>query len=143
LLSTTYPTSGGTSSISNTYYADGSLHTTTSNGATWTYQYNKRRLPETEALQYDGQDFLLEWGYDANASVSHLMYPDDTLIDFEPNALGQPTRAGDFASDVAYYPNGAMESFFYGNGISHTLTQNTRKLPSRSHDGVAMDFSYT
>ncbi len=40
-------------------------------------------------------------------------------IDYAPNALGQPTRAGTFATGMAYYPNGAIKEFTYGNGIRH------------------------
>jgi hypothetical protein len=51
-----------------------------------------------------------------------------------PNALGQPTRAGDYATWVSYYPNGAVKAFTYGNGIVHSLIQNARGLPDTSTD---------
>ena len=41
---------------------------------------------------------------------------------------GHSTQAGSYASNVTYYPNGAIAGFTYGNGIGHTLTQNTRGL---------------
>src|SRR5690606_31008432 len=51
-------------------------------------------------------------------------------------ALGQPTQAGNYATGVEYYPNGAIERFTYGNGIVHTLVQNERGLPERSRDAL-------
>ena len=59
-----------------------------------------------------------------------LIPPADTA----PNALGQPTQAGSYASAISYFANGGMSSFAYGNGIVHRLTQNTRELPLRSLD---------
>jgi RHS repeat-associated protein len=141
LTNTAYPS--GTSAVSQTYYPDGALHTTTSNGATWTYNYNRRRLLESESLDYDSQGFLIDWTYDKNASLSQLMYPDDMLINFLPNALGQPRQAGPFATSATYWPNGAMKGFTYGNNIVHGLTQNARQLPLRSNDGSVTDLSYT
>lgn len=140
LWSTTFP--DGTPSIDQTYWPDGALKTTSSNGAVWTYDYNQRRLLQSESLAYNGQDFLLEWSYDANGSINQLAYPDDSIVNFMPNALGQPTRAGDYATNVTYFANGAMKGFTYGNGIVHSLTQNERQLPLRSNDGAATDLTY-
>ena len=55
-------------------------------------------------------------------------------LEFSPNALGQPTQVGSYATGVSYYPNGAIQQFTYGNGIVHTMTQNARQLPARSTD---------
>ncbi len=104
------------------------------------YAYNRRRLLATETQQ------ITSWGtytltrqYDANGHLARLVYPAGYLgsvVDYAPNALGQPTKAGTFASAVTYYPNGAIKSFTYGNGIKHTLTQNLRGLPDTSCDFV-------
>ncbi|WP_413975376.1 RHS repeat-associated core domain-containing protein [Stenotrophomonas acidaminiphila] len=60
-----------------------------------------------------------------------------------PNALGQPTQAGTFATGVQYYPNGAIKRFTYGNGLVHTMAQNARQLPERSTDsGGVLDLGY-
>jgi RHS repeat-associated protein len=141
LTGTSYP--DATSPLTQTYERDGLLKTTSTNDATWTYTYNSRRLPESESLSYDGQTFPIGRAYDANGALSQLRYPDDATVDFQPNALGQPTKAGTYATSVSYFPNGAINSFIYGNGITHTLTQNSRKLPARSRDGTVVDLSYT
>lgn len=141
LTSVTYP--GFTSPVSQTWYADGALKTATTNGATWTYTYNKRRLLESESLAYDGQSFQIDRLYDANAALRQLIYPDESSIDYAPNALGQPTQAGSYAISAKYFPNGAMSGFTYGNGIVHSLTQNGRQLPWQSKDGTVTDLTYT
>ena len=39
-----------------------------------------------------------------------------------------------YATGASYFPNGALKSFTYGNGIVHTLSQNQRGLPDTSTD---------
>jgi RHS repeat-associated protein len=105
-----------------------------------TYAYNKRRLLTGESQASGSNTWTVGYGYDGNASLSTLVYPDDLAapgartVAYAPNALGQPTQAGSYASNVTYYPNGAIAGFTYGNGIVHTLTQNTRGLPAISED---------
>lgn len=103
------------------------------------YTYNLRGLPTSETVIQDGGGtWALGYGYDPNGALSTHLQPSGLTIDYGPNALGQPTRAGPFASDVRYYPNGGMSSFAYGNGVIHQMTQNARGLPDRSFDsGVA------
>jgi RHS repeat-associated protein len=141
LTGATYPT--GTSALSQTWTPDGLLLTTSTNGAVWTYGYNKRRLLQSESLVYGGQTFALSRGYDANGHQSSLTYPDNLVAGYLPNAMGQATLAGSYASGVTYYPNGAMSGFHYGNSVAHTLTQNARGLPQRSQDGAVTDLTYS
>jgi RHS repeat-associated protein len=116
--------------------------TITSNGAVWTNTYNKRRLNERESLAYGGTTYNLDRAYDANASLLQLKYPDLSTVAYSPNALGEPTQAGTFATAVTYHPNGAIASFTYGNSISHTLQQNTRGLPEWSTDAGVLKDNY-
>lgn len=111
------------------------------------YAYNLRDLLTGETVVYDGGlMWSLGYGYDANGALSTILQPSGRLIDYGPNALGQPTRAGTFASNVRYYANGGMSSFTYGNGVTHQMIQNARGLPDRSQDqgsaGVVIDDGY-
>ncbi|WP_457097720.1 RHS repeat domain-containing protein [Lysobacter sp. P5_B9] len=102
------------------------------------YAYNKRRLLTGETLDpWAPGSFYWQVGYsyDANGALQAQSYPTGLYVDYAPNALGQPTRAGTYATGVSYYPNGAIKQFTYGNGIVHTMTQNARQLPVRSTDG--------
>lgn len=126
-----------------TYHGDGALHTTQlGGGAKWTYGYNARGLLESEALDDDGQPTALVMHlYDANGAESMLSYPDGSSVAYQPNALGQPTQAAlpggvAYASNVKYWPNGAVERFTYGNEVVHTLSQNERQLPRQSRDAL-------
>jgi RHS repeat-associated protein len=108
------------------------------------YSYNKRRLLVGESVSQPGSyTWGIGYGYDANASLSTQTYPTGLIVNYAPNALGQPTRAGSYATGVQYYPNGAIKQFTYGNGIVHTMTQNARQLPARVIDsGNALDHAY-
>ena len=110
------------------------------------YSYNRRRLPTGETQQQTGgpATFTLGYGYDANGHLSLQLYPDGQTVAYTPNALGQPTQAGSYATGVQYFPNGAMKQFTYGNGLTHTLTQNARQLPLRSVDsGDVLDLTWS
>lgn len=113
---------------------------TRNNGAITTndYTYNLRGLPTSESVAYDGgEPWALGYGYDANGALATHVQPSGLTIDYGPNALGQPTRAGAFATNVRYYANGGMSGFTYGNGVVHQMTQNARGLPDRSTDSGA------
>lgn len=130
--------------LGNTTYAytpDGlASSVVTNNGATdgqatINYAYNKRRLITRETLITPQLNWPYDYGYNANGHLAVNNWH-GLNIDYAPNALGQPTKAGTYASGVSYYPNGAIKQFTYGNGIVHTMTQNARQLPSRSTDSV-------
>jgi RHS repeat-associated protein len=100
------------------------------------YQYNARRLPTHDTMAWGAVS--VQWSvldsYSRNGHLSHREYPRNLSLYFAPNALGQPTKAGEFATGVTYHPNGALKGFTYGNGVVHTATQNARQLPLRSRD---------
>ena len=138
-----------------TYWPDGLPQTITTNNISGgdqvinRYYYNKRRLMRVEQSEQPGwYNWQLETVFDGNASVAKQRYPTGLDISFSPNALGQATEARDqstyaYASGASYYPNGALKQFTYGNGLTHTMTQNARQLPDRvTGSGLAMDFSY-
>lgn len=145
-----------------TYTPDGLPATVTTNNiipgspgvqATNTYSYNRRRLLTSQTLGQTGlSTWTLGYGYDGNASLATHTLPSAEVVSYAPNALGQASKAtstyANYATAVSYYPNGAMQQFTYGNGIVHTLVQNTRQLPDRSKDqyganAAALDDSYT
>lgn len=138
---------------SRTYTPDGLLSQTTTlneGGATSvvnTYSYNHRRLLTSESSSQSGwQPWSLGYGYNANGDLSTHVYQNGPTVSYAPNALGQPTQAGSYATSASYYPNGAMAQFTYGNGLVHSLTQNVRGLPDRSIDSygstVVLDDGY-
>lgn len=146
LLTSTY--ADGSPTISRTYTADGLPFTVSTNGPgtpVWTSSYNARRLLTNESLSFEGQTYNVGRVYDANGNVTHLNYPSQSgiaSVDFLPNALGEATKIGSYASGIQYYPNGAVSGFTYGNGIVHTMTQNVRGLPEIAKDVGVLNDTY-
>lgn len=108
------------------------------------YTYNKRRLLTGESLQESaGPALSLGYGYDSNGNRAGIAYPSGMFVGLAPNALGQATQAGPYATAVSYYPNGAIRRFTYGNGVVHSMQQNARQLPAQVVDGNGvLDYSY-
>ncbi|MEF2148463.1 RHS repeat domain-containing protein [Aquilutibacter rugosus] len=145
----------GMGNATTTYWPDGLVNTQTAyNGPSntvpviTTHSFNKRRLPITETSSQPGwYGWSVQRGYDTAANPNSITYPNGLIVNYAPNALGQPTQvtASDgttLASSILFYPNGALKQFNYGNGIAHTMTQNARQLPARSLDVGVIDENY-
>ncbi|MGS1078415.1 RHS repeat domain-containing protein [Pseudoxanthomonas beigongshangi] len=138
----------GRGNTTNTYTPDGLLASIVadngpSNVVTTAYTHNRRRLLTQERTTWGSMDWPISYTYTALGHLASHIYPNGQTVAYAPNALGQPTQAGPYATGVQYYPNGGMKQFSYGNGIVHTMTQNARQLPARSTDsnGV-LDLGY-
>jgi len=131
------------------YDAKGNLTSVSNPTALWTYGYNKRNLLESEQVQVDGKTYLLDPVYNAMAQVSSTSYPGLGAIAYAPNAFGQPTRVGNYATSAAYHPNGQVASYSLGNGLSYSQTLDSRQrlnLQSTLRSGTAIQrlaYGYT
>jgi RHS repeat-associated protein len=106
------------------------------------YEYNKRRLLTKETMAWDLITWPVTYGYNANGHLASQGYPGSFSVSYAPNALGQATQAGTYATGVTYHPNGAIAGFTYGNTITHSMTQNLRQLPERSRDAWFTSTTY-
>jgi len=142
LMSTVY--GDGSPSVTRNYTADGLPWQISSAGATWTLSYNNRRLMWRESFATAQTVSTFDHGFDAYGSDSSLTYPGGLAVSYAPNALGEPSQVGSFASGISYHPNGSVAGYSLGNGIAYTVTQNTRGLPLLArHAGVSQDlYSY-
>ncbi|ABE53429.1 YD repeat [Shewanella denitrificans OS217] len=104
------------------YDANGNLIFLQAGSVSWNYLYDSQNRLKNEILSLDGKSFELDWTYDGLGSASSLKYPSGIIIDYAPNALGQPTKAGSYASNVSYHANGQIKQFTYGNGIVRNVT---------------------
>jgi RHS repeat-associated protein len=132
----------GSPPIARTYTPDGLLETISADNSLWTTLYNRRRLMRSETLNLGGTNYALSYTYTPNGHVGSLRYPDGASVDYAPNALGEATQVGSYATSIRLHPNGALASFRYGNTITHVTAQNIRGLPSRSTDTGILDDSY-
>lgn len=107
------------------YDGNGNLTSLLAGSVNWTYLYNSSNTIEKETLTLDGKNFVLDWEYNNLGALSSLIYPSGAIVDFAPNALGQATKAGSYASGVSYHPNGQIKQFTYGNGIVRNVALDT------------------
>ncbi|MEM0912314.1 MAG: hypothetical protein AAGJ37_15165 [Pseudomonadota bacterium] len=113
---------------------NGQVTQITARNVTNTYQYNDANLLSSETIQIDGTSSTLTYSYDTSMNLSQITYPNGETVTFSPNALGQPTQAGAYATNVRYYPNGMIKQFTFGNGFVHGTTQHNSGLPADMYD---------
>ncbi|MDP2714944.1 RHS repeat-associated core domain-containing protein [Rheinheimera sp.] len=111
------------------YDKQGNLTTLAAGSAVWDYTYNSANLMETEILTLDNISWLIDLEYNTLGQVSSVVYPSGNSVSYAPNALGQPTRAGDYAISASYYPNGQLKGFTYGNGLSFSQLLDSQQRP--------------
>ena len=142
LNSITYST--GDPAVSILWRYDGQLDTATRGTITRSHGYTAGLLT-SETVTVGSTPYALGYGYDLNQNPSKITYPDNTVVDYSPNALGQPQKVGAYATSLTYWPNNAIKSFTYGNGISHSLTQTAdgRQLPYQSIDTGVYAYQYS
>jgi YD repeat-containing protein len=126
VLSIDYPS--GTEDTVYTYYPTGKVHTAVSGIAAWTYTYNNRNALTDESLSVDGYSWPLHYNHDVNGSLEEMVYPDGTRLDYAPDALGRPTKAGTAATQVSYLPDGSVEHFVLPSGAEYLAHKNDRHL---------------
>jgi len=143
LLTVDYP-GGADQDITQAWWPNNRLRTARRGAITREWNYNRRGLLTFERLSADGQTYQVDTDYNSRGQPSALTYPDGSSIDYAPNAWGEPTKVGAFATNIAYWPNGAVKGLTYGNGIVRSMTQEERRLPEHVQDGsvLNLDFDY-
>ncbi len=136
---------------------NGNLKTLTAGTVAHNYNYNSLNLLEDETLTLPSKTLFIDYGYNTQGQRSSLSYPDGDLVTFAPNGFGEPTQASrqartgreayTYASGATYYPTGSINTFTYGNGLTHKTTLNNRNLPSSIKDHntslTALHYGYT
>ncbi|WP_165371453.1 RHS repeat domain-containing protein [Pseudolysobacter antarcticus] len=140
LKSVSYST--GDPSVAMTWRTDSQLDTATRGNVTLTRGYDGAGLPTSESYVIGSATYDLTYGYDLDQHLSSLTYPDNTVINYNPNVFGQPTTSGSYATGASYYANGAINGFSYGNGIAHTSSQESRQLPYTVTDAGVYSYKY-
>lgn len=100
----------------------------------WNYTYNSKHLLESESLSLDSKTFNMIWGYNSLGQTTSLTYPTGRLVSFNTNALGQARQAGVYANGASYYPNGQINQFTFGNGITRQYILDEQLRPKQVRD---------
>lgn len=112
------------------YNENGLLKTlTTGTTTSWNYLYNSLGLVDKQTLSIDNKTFVIDPAYNSLGHLSQLTYPTGRVVDFSPNALGQPTKAATYAKNATYHANGSLDTFTYGNNLTYKQVLNNEQLP--------------
>lgn len=129
LTSVTYPM--GTPASTFSYDALGNPSgSTVGDKVTWTFGHSKLGALTAEVLAVDGWNWALGYEYDGNGALSKVHYPNGDILQYHPDAMGRPTSVENYATSIAYFPDGDVASFNLGNGAVYSAEKNDRKLPS-------------
>lgn len=136
---------GSADDIAFAYDPAGNLSSVSNPTATWTYQYNKRKLLELETVTVDDKTWTLDPVYNSLAHLSSKTYPSGRSVSFNPDAWGRPTQLGSWVTGVDYHPNGLPSNYGLGNGLSYSQTLNARRWPEVqwTQDGSATVQKFT
>jgi len=140
----------GTPDVIYTLDNNGDLTKLVAGGVEQNYIYNSARLLTEEDLSVDDKFFSISYGINSLGHLESTTYPNGDIVSYAPNGFGQATkatRAGqDYATAATYYPTGSIDTFKFGNGLTHKTTLNSRKVPSRLKDSstsiTALDLNY-
>ncbi len=120
---------GSANDIHYSYANTGLLQSLLTGASRWRYSYDGAGRLTEEALELAGKNFALYHRYDQYGNLLSTEYPSGELVDFAPDALGNPTRAGDVVSGAIYRDDGSLQRLIFSNGIQGEYRRNSRLLP--------------
>jgi hypothetical protein len=115
--------------VTTTLDNNGNVKNLVSGNINQVYEYNSANFLEKETLNFDGKKLALDYEYNSLGHLDSLIYPSLNKIFFAPNAFGQPTKVGSYVTSAQYHPNGQVDTFNYGNGLTYRQTLDDQKRP--------------
>jgi RHS repeat-associated protein len=113
--------------INKTYNARGKTLSVTGGNGNRAYGYDGNDNLTSDTLTIDGLTFEAKYAYNGRDQLSSITYPrTNRVVDFSPNALGWPSKAGTYATSATYFDSGAVDTFTYGNNKSANYGQDSR-----------------
>ncbi|MBL4670812.1 MAG: RHS repeat protein [Arenicella sp.] len=128
LTNTNYP---GSTPDTVRFYDQNSNVTRISSGiSNLAYRYDQNNSIETESQTIEGKTYNINYAYDDSDFVASTTNPDNSVINYSPNALGWPTKAAPFVTAVTYNASGQPLSIGYQNGRTTTHSYQPRLWPN-------------
>lgn len=125
----TYPS--GTAAVTKTYTKTDKLDSVDNTATTRKYTYDANDNLKTEALTLDSKTFTTTYAYNGKDQLSTIIYPQSgSIVDYAPDALGRPTKVGNYITSISYWPSGQFKQLNYANGAISNYGQDTRLRPS-------------
>ena len=115
----------------------GLLKSLIAGAVTWSYSYDNQNNLTGETLSVDNKSFNIGWSYNENNHLKSITYPSNRTVEYAPNALGQPTKANNYATQLSYAPSGQIESMRLGNNIVKLTEFDVHSRPTLLRDSLS------
>ncbi len=112
------------------------------------YWYDTRGNITKQQYTIDTVTYTTMYKYNRNNQVTEITYPDNTVVQYTLNSIGNITtvKVGgtQIASDISYEPFGGIKSMEYDlNSIDTTVTRDDQYRITRIQAGTIIDRTYT
>lgn len=119
------------------YDDSGLLKSLIAGAVTWSYSYDNQNNLTRETLSVDNKSFNIGWSYNENNHLKSITYPSNRTVEYAPNALGQPTKANNYATQLSYTPSGQIESMRLGNNVVKLTEFDVHSRPTLLRDSLS------
>ena len=105
------------------YDKNGNLASLETPETLWKYGYDSHNNLDWEKLTIEGlnNSLLMDYDYNTLDIASSVTSPSGLKIDYAPDSLGRPTKAGKFITSATYHANGMINTMSYANGQALSL----------------------
>ncbi|MES9901977.1 MAG: hypothetical protein ABW168_04740 [Sedimenticola sp.] len=135
-----YPGETGTHNVDYVYYADSKVENVTHGDIARDFSYdnngNRKQTDLTISSLTPAVTYSISYLYDDLDYLASTTYPSGRVVDYAPDAFGQPHQAGEFVTSANYHPSGLVESITYGNGVKTKYAINGQR---HLIDGIAVE----
>ncbi|TBU99000.1 RHS repeat protein [Phytopseudomonas dryadis] len=121
---------GGGGALTKSYDLGGRLLSQSYSGSTWAYSYDAHDnlASETLTLATPARSYRFSYAYNALDALTSLTYPSGLVVDYAPDTYGRASKAGAFARNLTYHPNGTLQSLIYGNNRTLNVALDANRL---------------
>ncbi|WP_407362456.1 RHS repeat protein [Pseudomonas luteola] len=132
---------GSTLQKTNTWDSFGHLISQDFDNTSLKYEYDKNDnlISETLVLAKQNKSYTLKYKFNAQGTLTNIIYPSGLNLDYSPDSYGRPTKLSEFARNLNFYPSGMLSSLIYGNGRTLTIKQDPFRLYPLSRNVLGAD----
>ncbi len=145
LFHISYPGTG-TPTVKLSYDKNNNVKTVGTGTALRQYNYDDNDNLVSETLTIGTQQYPLTYGISTSDHLDSVTYPSGRKVSYYTNAKGRPTQVSPYITNVSYHPNGQPNYINYANGVTTSMTVNSRQWLngiSSPISGEPINLSYT
>lgn len=113
------------------------------------YKYNQNNQLTEEALSFkdlntkNNVHMAAVYNYNNYGQLVSVKYPDNSVIDYQPNADGLPTKVGNYISQIQYFSNNHWSSMTLGNRTAvHAGMDDFNRINKLNYGPLNLHYNY-